>query len=296
MTARSTDTNLTGATTEGFYCLLHRPPGLLLHRGHGRTRRRSTDPTRAPADTSKISHKEVNRNSYRPVLIPNHLISTKKGNTPMLKRLMSKRLGAIAGATAVAAVGVASTLAFAGGANADVKSTSFSMARSAASVNANCLQGATAHVNIVSRGPVETMKIRASHLPINTDFDLFVIQVPNAPFGVSWYQGDLQSDAHGNASGTFVGRFSIETFAVAPGTAPAPNVFDQAPFPEATVNPAFNPVQMYHLGLWFNSPVAAQAAGCAATVTPFNGEHNAGVQALSTQNFPDLAGPLSNIN
>lgn len=209
----------------------------------------------------------------------------------MFKGRISKRLGAMAGVTAVAAAGVASTLALAGGANAAVKSTTFDMVRSTASINANCLQDATAHVTITSQGPVETMKIRANHLPANTDFDLFVIQVPNTPFGISWYQGDLQSDSHGHARGTFVGRFSVETFAVAPGTAPAPVVFNNA-FPDASANPPFNPVQMYHLGLWFNSPQAAQAAGCAASTTPFNGEHNAGVQALSTRNFPDAAGPL----
>jgi hypothetical protein len=162
-------------------------------------------------------------------------------------------------------------------------------------VKANCLQAATAHVTITSQGPVETMKIWANHLPRNTDFDLFVIQVPDTPFGISWYQGDLQSDSTGHAAGTFVGRFSIETFAVAPGVAPAPVVF-HSPISDASSNPAFKPVQMYHLGLWFNSPRAAQAAGCAASTTPFNGEHNAGVQALSTRNFPVLAGPLRNIH
>jgi len=39
-------------------------------------------------------------------------------------------------------------------------------------------------------------------------------------------------------------------------------------------------VHQFHLGLWFNSPTAANAAHCGNTVTPFNGEHNAGVQAL----------------
>jgi hypothetical protein len=212
----------------------------------------------------------------------------------MFKRLISKRFAALAGVT-VAAAGLASSLAFAGGANAAVKTTSFPMVRSAASVKANCLPNAWARVTITSQGPVETMRIWGYNLPRNTDFDLFVIQVPNAPFGISWYQGDLQSDGTGHAYGTFVGRFSIETFAVAPGTAPAPVVFN-APFRDAATNPAFNPVQMYHLGLWFNSPQAAHAAGCAATTTPFNGEHNAGVQALSTQNFPVLNGPLRYIH
>jgi hypothetical protein len=119
--------------------------------------------------------------------------------------------------------------------------------------------------------------------------------VPNAPFGISWYQGDLQTNRYGRATGTFIGRFSVETFTVAPGTAPAPSVFPS----DATTNPAFNPVQMYHLGLWFNSPADAFAAGCQASptaTTPFNGEHNAGTQVLSTRNFPNDHGPLRDVH
>jgi hypothetical protein len=51
-----------------------------------------------------------------------------------------------------------------------------------------------------------------------------------------------------------------------------------------------------HLGLWFDSPVDAARAGCGDTVTPFNGVHNAGVQALSTRQFGDLTDPLSFLN
>ena len=49
-------------------------------------------------------------------------------------------------------------------------------------------------------------------LPPNTDFDLFVIQVPNKPFGLSWYQGDIETNKDGVGYGEFIGRFSIETF------------------------------------------------------------------------------------
>jgi hypothetical protein len=55
---------------------------------------------------------------------------------------------------------------------------------------------------------------------------------------------------------------------------------------------------MYHLGLWFNSPADAFAAGCQASptaTTPFNGEHNAGTQVLSTRNFPNDHGPLRDV-
>jgi hypothetical protein len=51
-------------------------------------------------------------------------------------------------------------------------------------------------------------------------------------------------------------------------------------------------VQIYHLGLAFNSPADAKKAGCADSVTPFNGEPNAGIQVLNTSNFPDDHGPL----
>ncbi len=213
----------------------------------------------------------------------------------MFKPKLSRRFTTVFAGVSLAAVGAAASIGLAGGADASVKHTSFEMVRSAASVKANCLQNAKAYVSIKSAGPVEVMKINASHLPKNTDFDLFVTQVPNAPFGVSWYQGDLESDASGHAHGTFVGRFSVETFAVAPGAAPAPVVFNGA-FPDASVNPPFNPIQMYHLGLWFNSPRDAAAAGCSGATTPFNGEHNAGPQALSTQNFPDGFGPLRNVH
>jgi hypothetical protein len=63
--------------------------------------------------------------------------------------------------------------------------------------------------------------IKVSGLPPNTDFDLFVIQVPNAKFGMSWYMGDIQTNSHGQGHGTFIGRFSVETFVVAPGSVPA---------------------------------------------------------------------------
>jgi hypothetical protein len=167
----------------------------------------------------------------------------------------------------------------------------FSMVRSAAATNAGCLPNAFAHVVVRSHGPVEVMTVSVSGLPANTDFDFFVIQVPNAPFGLSWYQGDIETDGSGSSTGVFMGRFNIETFIVAPGSAPAP-VVHNGPFPDATTNPATAPVHTYHLGLWFNSPTDAAHAGCPSTVTPFNGEHDAGIQVLSTRNAPDDQGPL----
>ena len=170
----------------------------------------------------------------------------------------------------------------------------FKMVRSAGAVAANCIPNAHADVRVVSLGPVEVMTVDVGGLPPRQEFDFFVIQNPNAPFGLAWYQGDIETDAQGEGHQLFVGRFNIETFIVAqpPGGQPAPVVHNRPPFPDASMNPATEPIHTYHLGLWFGSPRAAQAGGCPATVTRFNGEHNAGVQALSTRNFPTLQGPL----
>lgn len=155
----------------------------------------------------------------------------------------------------------------------------------------NCLANARGKVKIESRGPVEEMTVRVEGLPPDTNFDFFVIQVPNAPFGLSWYQGDIETNARGVGRGKFIGRFNEETFIVAPGSVAAPEVHHSA-FPDATLNPKTGPIHTFHLGLWFNSPQDAIKAGCPGNVTPFNGEHNAGVQVLNTSGFPDLAGPL----
>jgi hypothetical protein len=101
-----------------------------------------------------------------------------------------------------------------------------------------CLPKSRAKVQIISDGQAEDMFIVATGLPPNTGFDFFVIQLPNAPFGLSWYQGDMQSDDDGDAVQHFRGRFSIETFIIAPGVAPAPQVFTDPPFPDALQNPA----------------------------------------------------------
>jgi hypothetical protein len=170
-------------------------------------------------------------------------------------------------------------------------STSFAMVRTAG-LPSNCVANATATVKIVSNGPTETMTVNVSGLPANTDFDFFVIQQPAAPFGMSWYQGDIQTTSTGTGTGKFIGRFSIETFVVAPGSVAAPTPHGTL---DASSNPTTGPVHMFHLGLWFNSPADAVAAHCPNVTTPFNGTHNAGPQVLNTHNFGNLNGPLHRI-
>jgi hypothetical protein len=193
---------------------------------------------------------------------------------------------------------VAMTLSSAGSAVAGNKVFSFDIVSSQKAK----LPNAHGLVTISSFGPVEVMTVKVFGLPPNTDFDFFVIQQPTAPFGLSWYQGDIETNGSGVGLGVFVGRFSIETFIVAPlaaalpglqpGVAPAPTPHQSPPFPDASTNPPTFPVHTYHLGLWFNSPSDAAKIGLPATITPFNGEHNAGVQVLNSSNFLPGNGPL----
>ena len=171
------------------------------------------------------------------------------------------------------------------------ESIAFKLDRSPGIAKAGCLPYATGEVKVTSQGPVEVMDVEVDGLPANIELDVFLIQVPNAPFGLSWYQGDLETDAYGHGHARFIGRFNEETFIVAPGVAPAPYVHD-GQFPDAKENPATAPVHTYHLGLWFNSPDDARAAQCPDAVTPFNGEHHAGVQLFNTASYPDQEGPL----
>lgn len=154
-----------------------------------------------------------------------------------------------------------------------------------------CLPNATANVSIRPAGQTEIMDVTVRDLAPDTDFNLFVIQVPKSPFGIAWYQGDIHTDKRGRGHAQFAGRFSIETFAFAQGGAAAPVVFPN----DASANPPFNPIHTYHLGLWFDSPTAASAAGCPGNSTFFNGEHNAGLQVLNTSNFADDHGPLRDV-
>src|SRR5262244_1319293 len=130
---------------------------------------------------------------------------------------------------------------------ADAQNTSFTIVRSATAVTANCIPNARGHVTINSLGNVEVMHMEVTGMPPRTEFDAFVIQTPNAPFGLSWYQGDLTTDENGNGVADFIGRFSIETFIVAPGSTAAP-VVHQQPIPDASSNPATGPVHTYHVG------------------------------------------------
>lgn len=194
--------------------------------------------------------------------------------------------------TAVAAGAVAASLSLTGASAAPVTS----VAAAAGSGHAftfglvpspgikSCLPHARGEVSVVPGSLNDLMAVEIHGMPANSDFDLFVIQQPNKPFGVSWYQTDVHADSHGDGFVTVRGVFDVETFSVSPGG-----------------TTTFAPTHQYHLGLWFNDPNLPFKLGCepgatSPIVTPFNGEQHAGIQVLNTAQFPVNAGPLSHVH
>jgi len=197
------------------------------------------------------------------------------------RRLLASAPAKLAALATTGAVAVAISVTVATSATATSSTFTFGLQASSSAITA-CLPNAKGSVTITTGSLNDTMKVTISGMPHNTGFDLFVIQQPAAPFGVSWYQTDIHSGSSGTGTATVRGVFDSETFSVSPGG-----------------TTTFAPTHQYHLGLWFNSPQVPFNLGCEPTatspiVTPFNGNQNAGIQVLNTAQFVG-AGPLSQV-
>ncbi len=139
----------------------------------------------------------------------------------------------------------------------------------------------------VKRGPLhDTLTLKAQNLKPNLGFDLFTIQNTNllsdgqsdpnfANFGLAWYQTDVQANKDGEAQVTINTILLDQIF----GFDPASNL---------------SPTHTFHVGFWFTNPQDAAACGFDVnSPTPFNGEQNAGPNAMiSVPNATTNLGPL----
>jgi hypothetical protein len=199
------------------------------------------------------------------------------------RRLLASAPAKLAALATTGAVAVAISVMVATSATATSSTFTFALQPSSAAIS-TCLPNAKGSVTITTGSLNDSMKVTISGMPHNTGFDLFVIQQPTAPFGVSWYQTDIHAGSTGTGTATVRGVFDSETFSVSPGG-----------------TTTFAATHQYHLGLWFNSPKVPFNLGCepgatSPIVTPFNGNQNAGIQVLNTAQFPVDAGPLSQVH
>ncbi len=160
----------------------------------------------------------------------------------------------------------------------------FTFALKASPGIAKCLPKARGQAWITPGSLNDIMRVQLWGMPANSDFDLFVIQLPNKPFGVAWYQSDINVGANGSGVATVQGIFNKETFSVSTGG-----------------TTKFAPTHQFHLGVWFNNPNVPFKLGCEPgktkpVVTPFDGEQHAGIQVVNTAEFPNNAGPLSRVS
>jgi|SRR5580704_5678903 hypothetical protein len=140
---------------------------------------------------------------------------------------------------------------------------------------------------LVQRGELNDILIlHAEHLKPNLGFDLFTIQNTNLlangevdpnfkNFGLAWYQTDVQANSEGNAETVIKTILLDQIF----GFDPASNLA---------------PTHTFHVGFWFNNPEDAAACGFdPKKPTPFNGEQNAGPNAMiSLPSATTKLGPL----
>jgi hypothetical protein len=141
----------------------------------------------------------------------------------------------------------------------------------AVSPGLTCLPTAAhARVTVSDLGPVQNLHLEVFGLTPNNSFTVFVTQHNARPFGLSWYQGEVNTNSKGSGVADYTGIFSDETFLLDDTT----------------------PVSMGHIGIWFADPNDAARAGCSGITTPFDGDHAAGILVFSSSNFPDNQGPL----
>jgi hypothetical protein len=94
-------------------------------------------------------------------------------------------------------VAIAASFAALAPIQAQAQPTTIKFAMTVSPGASSCLPNAAGTVYDHSFGEFENLEVIVKRLPPNTDFDLFSIEVPNAPFGLAWYIGDINTDSNG---------------------------------------------------------------------------------------------------
>lgn len=146
-----------------------------------------------------------------------------------------------------------------------------------APVKAACLPDAVGQVTVFHKEDalgVDTLLLRASGLPANTDFAVFLTSADafaTPPFGTTDYIGDFTTNAAGIGS-LKVDAIIGEAFVTAVGGTP----------------PARFRTDLDHLVFWFADPAQVPACFNFSGSTPFDGDGVAGPAAMSSQGATGL--------
>lgn len=134
---------------------------------------------------------------------------------------------------------------------------------------ANCLPNASAEVTLFSKEEiqgVDTLDLKAEGLTPNTTFAVFLTELPIAPFGAVEYIGDFTTNSAGR------------------GSMRADTIVDEA-FSSQVVNGQRVRKELNHVVMWFADPNADEGCVPGSGPSPFDGDAEGGVAALSSKNL-----------
>ncbi|HYL59726.1 MAG TPA: hypothetical protein VEU51_12725 [Candidatus Acidoferrales bacterium] len=116
--------------------------------------------------------------------------------------------------------------------------------------------------------------IQARNLPPNRTFTVFLLQQATSPFGAAEYIGDVSTNGQGDGRSAF-------------------NLIVGEAFSSTIVNGGRLRVDLNRIGVWFSDP--ADDDFCfgngGGSMTPFDGDGVAGVQAFNSANADPLPAP-----
>lgn len=133
---------------------------------------------------------------------------------------------------------------------------------------ASCLPNATAEVTVSPNEEtegVDTLKLQAQGLPSNTTFAVFLTEMPIPPFGAVQYIADFTTNGAGSGAVT-VNAIIVDAFS------------------STLVDSTRVRKELNHVVFWFADPAADEFCVPASTPTPFDGDGEAGVAAMSSKN------------
>jgi hypothetical protein len=188
-------------------------------------------------------------------------------------------LGAVAGAAAYIGLGAANgdiNLEKVGNYTSTSKKPTSNVVKFKLAPSSDQLAACMPHVKVDVKVLLETdakgrdvFDVNVTGGPANTAFTVFLLQIPDAPFGAAEYIGDVTTDGHGKGKAEFklIVEEAFSSTLVGKGK-------DQKRVRE----------ELGHVGMWFADPEGDDFCFGAGKgpITPFDGDNEAGIQAFNT--------------
>jgi hypothetical protein len=134
---------------------------------------------------------------------------------------------------------------------------------------AGCLREDASGVLTLNSSSSGQVHVELFHLPPATGFSIFRTQRAETPVGLGWHLGNVETDSSGHAS--------VDLISLAPD--------DLFHFGDP-------PLDLQHFALWFRDAADAARTGCGGARTPFDDDHEAGIQALNSRELDDKEASL----